>query len=223
MEALLLDDSLLTELRTAAVGALATKLLGPKTIKNIGIVGTGVQARYQLNMLSEVSDCRRVLVWGRTLAKVNAFISEMSSKGYDISSMESPDELLETCDLIVTTTCSRQAVLGNTNLRMKKGQLINCIGADAPGKIELSPSLVAKADLLVADLPKQSVNRGEFQKVVNDGLVKLESIASLGTVIEKGDLHRGDNDDRLVIFDSSGVALQDCIVSSLVLEKLGKK
>ncbi|KAG7337064.1 ornithine cyclodeaminase [Nitzschia inconspicua] len=220
LEALLLDNGILTELRTAAVGALATKLLGPKSIGTIGIVGTGIQAKYQLEMLSAVSPCKSVLVWGRTSSNVEAYVSEFAKKGYSISSVASSDELLEKCDIIVTTTCSREAILGNFLPATTKCKLITCIGADAPGKYELNPTIVAKADLLVADHIDQSAERGEFQKAIADGLILQESIVSLGKLIEQETLHRKNGDDRLIIVDSSGVALQDCVISSLVVQKL---
>jgi ornithine cyclodeaminase len=234
LEELLLDEGVLTELRTAAVGALAARLLAPKDIQTIGILGTGVQARYQLAMLPAVTGCTNVLVWGRSTSKVIGLIEEMNSKGWHLSAAGTPDQLLERCDLIVTTTCSRDPVLGNTvstlkTMRKNKtgGLLIVCIGADAPGKIELNPaSLVAEADLLVADTRSQSIERGEFQKAADDGLIQPESIIPLGGLIQKTDLHRarGDlNDDRLIIFDSSGVALQDCVVASLVVATIRQK
>lgn len=227
LEALLLDNGVLTELRTAAVGALAAQLLGPKSIGTIGILGTGIQARYQLDMLQAVTDCKTVLVWGRTPSKVEAYVSEYIAKGYTVQAVESPDNLLEHCDIVVTTTCSREAVIGKSAAlptTTRKCKLITCIGADAPGKYELHPSLVAKADLLVADTREQSVERGEFQKAVADGLVTQESIVPLGKLIEQKELHRkaSDDDGRLIIVDSSGVALQDCVVSSLVVKRLAE-
>jgi ornithine cyclodeaminase len=221
LEALLLDEGILTELRTAAVGALAIKLLAGPKINMIGIVGTGVQARYQLDMLSVVTDCRNVLVYGRTPQKVDCFISEMTSKGWNIKGTDLPDNLLQDTDVIITTTPSREAILGKSSLETRKsGLTIICIGADAPGKYEINPNLVAKADLLIADSITQTVERGEFQKAVADGLVEKESLVSLGHLIETKDLYRKEGDNRLIIFDSSGVALQDCVVSSLVVRKL---
>ena len=79
LEALLLDQGMLTELRTAAVGALATKLLAPKKIQRIGVIGTGVQARYQLKLLAQVTACRRVVIWGRSPDKVETLREELSS------------------------------------------------------------------------------------------------------------------------------------------------
>jgi len=223
LEALLLDEGILTELRTAAVGALAAQLLAPKKLERIGIVGTGVQAKYQLDMLSVVTDCRAVLVWGRTSSKVDSFSTEMASKGWKISAVDSPDKLLGDTDLIITTTPSREIVLGKSTLETRKsGLTIICIGADAPGKYELNPELVAQATLLVADCRLQSNERGEFQKAIADGAVTSESLISLGQLIQNEDLHRKEVDNRLIIFDSSGVALQDCVVSSLALKHLRK-
>jgi len=219
LQALLLDEGILTELRTAAVGALAAKLLAPPNIGTVGIVGSGIQARYQLEMLTAVTDCRNALVWGRTPGNVNAFVSEMSSKGWNIKAANTPDQLLQDTDLLITTTPSREIVLGKSSLETRKsGLTIICIGADAPGKHELNPALFAKADLLVADTTAQSVERGEFQNAVADGLVTKESLVPLGQLIQKEDLHRKEDDNRFIIFDSSGVALQDCVVSSMVVE-----
>jgi len=227
MEALLLDEGVLTEIRTAAVGALAAKLLAPKRVRAIGIVGTGVQARYQLKMLPSATVCRKVFLWARHSAKGLAFKDEMEREGWKICLSENLDELMTECDLVVTTTCAREPLLRLAESSSRQtGLHITCIGADAPGKMELDPKLVAKADLLVADTIEQTVFRGEFQKAVADGLVKTESIFSLGNFISREDLQRkGDDDKRMTIFDSSGVALQDCVVSQMVydaLRKMGK-
>jgi ornithine cyclodeaminase/alanine dehydrogenase-like protein (mu-crystallin family) len=131
--------------------------------------------------------------------------------------MFSTDQLLVECDLIVTTTPWRETLIGaidNSLLSNKKGLHISCIGADAPGTFELDPKLVGKVGLLVADTAQQSVERGEFQKAVVDGLVGQVSIVSLGNLVNLSELHRKEQGDNcLTIFDSSGVALQDCIVA----------
>jgi ornithine cyclodeaminase len=220
LAALLLDDGVLTELRTAAVGALAAKMLAPKPIRRIGIVGTGVQARYQLQMLEYVTDCREVLVWGRSAEKVDAYIHEMKQKGWLIKKAETADELLLQCELVVTTTNAREPVLGTTGVVPPKGALITCIGSDAPGKMELDVSLVVKASILVADNPPQSQERGEFQSVLGQGKKMLEQVVPLGQICQSKEFHRVPNDESLIIFDSSGVALQDCVVAQMVYEAL---
>jgi len=224
LSALLLDNGILTEVRTAAVGALAAKLLAPKKISCIGILGTGIQARFQLGMLASVTSCRKVHVWGRSKDKANKLQQEMAEKGWDISIMEEADDLFNECNLIVTTTCAREPILGKTALEglknRKQGLHITCIGADAPGKLELDPKLVGQADMLVADTVPQSVERGEYEKAVRDGLVEESNIVPLGKLIGSSEEHRKDEDSRLTIFDSSGVALQDCIVAQMTYDAL---
>jgi ornithine cyclodeaminase len=221
LKALLLDEGILTELRTAAVGALAAKLLAPKKINKIGIVGTGVQARFQLEMLERVTDCRDALVWGRTPENVTKYCKEMREKGWNIESVENADELLPQCELIVTTTNSREPVLGTTGVAPLKGALITCVGSDSVGKIELDVSLVERANILVADDPLQSKERGEFQTVLGQGRKTLEQIMPLGKLCYSKELQRDPKDDEsFTIFDSSGIALQDCVVAQMIYEAL---
>eukprot|EP00854_Cymbomonas_tetramitiformis_P018805 gene18805-22467_t len=81
LECILLDEGILTELRTAACGAIAARLLGPKTVRKIGIVGTGIQARYQVDMLQHVTPCREVVLWGRNQQHIEAMKSDLEAKG----------------------------------------------------------------------------------------------------------------------------------------------
>lgn len=223
LEALLLEDGILTELRTAAAGAVAASLLAPRRIEQIGMLGTGVQARYQLRFLTQVTPCRRVLVSGRTLSKTRGFAAEMSGEGWTVEYTDDPDELLRTCDLIVTTTSSREPVLGKHAAGRKKAQHITCIGADAPGKTELDLKLICEADLLVADSLLQTQERGEYEMAIRDGLVQVDHITEIGTLVDKRELQRTTlYDDRLTIFDSSGVAVQDCIIATMTFHALNK-
>ena len=213
LEALLLDEGILTELRTAAAGAVAVKYLGPANVNRIGIVGTGVQARYQLRFLKQVTACRDLLVWGRTREKAVALKEEIDHE-WDVSVADSPQELLQSCNIIVTTTCSREALLDGP---VAGPLLIICIGADTVGKQELSTDLVSRADCLVCDSMIQTQERGEFQHVLRENIVKVDDILQLGQAIGGSWLEEA---RRLTIFDSSGVAVQDCVVAKMVYEAL---
>jgi ornithine cyclodeaminase len=221
LEALLLDEGILTELRTAAAGALAASLLAPRRIEAIGMLGTGVQARYQLQFLTQVTPCRRVLVWGRTPQKVERFRQDMTKEGWSVEIVKDSDDLLLNCDLIVTTTSSREPLLGKKITNRRKAQHITCIGADAPGKTELDLKLVCEADLLVADCLLQTQERGEYERAIRDGLVKVDTIVELGSLVGHQDLARTTlYDERLTIFDSSGVAVQDCVIAKMTYHAL---
>jgi len=126
LECILLDEGLLTELRTAAVGAVAAQMLAPGLIDDediggnkhrrsecgiIGMVGTGVQARFQLQYLAHITKCRDVLVWGRTRSNVQQYMNDMEKEGWNIRAVDDVQTLMEKCTLIVTTTSSRQPLL----------------------------------------------------------------------------------------------------------------
>lgn len=218
--ALLLDEGVLTELRTAAMGALAVTTFISSPVQKIGILGSGVQARYQLRMLANVLDCRNVTVWSRTKANVDKYCAEMTEDGWNMQAVYDPDELFHS-DIIITTTSSRAPVLGRSVKRgvAMRTRLIVCIGSDAPGKTELTLNLVQQASLRVADTPAQSKERGEFQEWSRhcraQGLP--DEIVRLSTIIQNpGQYHK----EQLVIVDSSGVALQDCVIAGMVVDAL---
>ena len=232
LDSLLLDEGILSELRTAAVGAVVAQLLAPDILMTenngnegcIGVLGTGIQARYQLQYLAHVIKCRNVKVWGRTSENVQKYINDMNLQGWKVSPVDTPQDLLTDCSLIVTTTSSREPLLQCTS-DIKHPLHITCIGSDATGKMELDPKLVAKADLLVADCKLVTSERGEFEDALKHNLVELDSVVELGNFVERKELHRqrkdGDEDDcRLTIFDSSGVAVQDCVIAAMVNDAL---
>jgi ornithine cyclodeaminase len=226
IEILLLDDGLLTELRTAAVGAVAARMLAPDLSAKaacIGVLGTGIQARYQLRYLAHVTGCRNVRVWGRTEKNTIKFIEDMESEGWNVTAVDSSQHLLQPptndwhCPLIVTTTSSREPLLKLVGGELRRPLHITCIGSDSTGKLELDPKLVAVADLLVADSRIQTRERGEFEDAIKQGLVPLEDITELGELVLKKEFWRSNdnNDARFTVFDSSGVAVQDCIIASM--------
>ena len=117
LELILLDKCWLTDVRTAAAGAVAAKHLAPKKVHRIGIVGTGVQARMQLEMLSDVVDCASCLVWGRDSAKVQRMIADLRASesvqawGLEIEAAPTLDDLVLQCNLIVTATSARSTLI----------------------------------------------------------------------------------------------------------------
>lgn len=221
LEALLLDDGILTELRTAAAGAVAAKYMGPKNVKQIGMLGTGIQARYQLRFLKHITECRNLMVYGRTAANVKAYVDDCEKDGWAVTVASCPNDLLGKCELVVTTTTAREPVLGvGDKPSISNKQHITCIGADAPGKMELDVCLVKSANLLVADSKLQTRERGEFEKAIKDGLVSLDDdVIEIGEFISSQS-NKASSSVGLSIFDSSGVAVQDCVIAQMVYSAL---
>lgn len=257
MEALLMDEGILTELRTAAAGAVAALCLAPVDIKRIGILGTGIQARYQLRFLKHVTDCRDVLVYGRTDGNVRKYAEDCEKEGWNVTVAEQPNDLLDNCELIVTTTSSREPVLGvdwkytyeSSAEGRPRGKIplqhITCIGSDAPGKAELGLDLLVAAERaggwLVADSKAQSAERGEFQRTdprtlghsvepIMEPTSTGWRVAELGKVLQvnahmksQGKKNISDHyreEMPISIFDSSGVAIQDCVCAELACSAL---
>ncbi len=107
----LLDEGLLTDVRTAIASMITLKHLAPKKIKRIGIVGTGVIAKLQLAFLHQVTDCKDIMVWGRTPANVTAFQSHFSDSPFNITVADSLAFLASECNVIITTTSTKEPLL----------------------------------------------------------------------------------------------------------------
>lgn len=218
MACILLDEGYLTDLRTALAGAVVAKHFGPEKVDRIGIVGTGLQARFQLEQLALVTDCREVTVWGRSEEKAEAYRIDMEAKGFSISIAAKATELTTTCNLIVTTTPSNTPLLPATGLR--PGTLITAMGADTLGKQELDPTILERADLIALDSRSQCIHHGEIHKAWADGLLQENQLAEIGDLISSGRTRARAED--IIVADLTGIATQDMLISELVLNRLKK-
>lgn len=210
--AVLLDEGYLTDIRTAAAGALAAKYFAPKKISAIGIVGTGIQAKLQLQYLQKHTQTNSVWVWGRSKDKTERFAKEIEGD-LDIHIAKSPAELAKHCNLIVTTTPSETSLLKAEDIQ--KGTHITAVGSDTEHKQELESELLKKADIVIADSIPQSKSRGEIYRALKDGEISEDKIIELGTAIQNTDLQRT-NDDQITIVDLTGVAVQDIMITKAV-------
>lgn len=213
------DECWLTDMRTAAAGAVAARHLAPSNVSGIGIIGTGGQAKLQLELLQDVVDCQQCFIWGRDPDKVAKIIGELKANpaiqdwGLKIEAAESVDELAEKCNLIVTTTSAREALLSADQVRA--GTHITAMGSDDHGKQELDAALLAKVDLVVADSIAQCVDHGECFHAVKDKRISEDSILELGNVIKNPVLGRS-SDEQITIADLTGVAIQDIQIAKMV-------
>ena len=219
LKLILLDKCWLTDMRTAAAGAVAAKHLAANTIHHIGIVGTGVQARMQLEMLRTVVDCKSCLVWGRDSTKVQGMIEDLRATegvqgwGLNIQAAETLDDLVSQCNLIVTTTSAKNPLIQAH--QVQSGTHITAMGSDDHGKQELEAEVLAKADVVVADSVSQCVDHGECSYAVRDGLIEEGSILELGQVIKDPAIGRT-SEDQLTVADLTGVAVQDIQIAKMV-------
>jgi len=219
LELILLDECWLTDMRTAAAGAVAAKHLAADSIHHIGIVGTGVQARLQLELLKDVVDCQSCFIWGRDANKAQGMIDDLQAReairawGLDLKAVTEIDELVSECKLIVTTTSAREPLIRAD--QVQKGTHITAMGSDDHGKQELEAEVLAKADRVVADSVSQCVDHGECFHAVKDKMIEEGAILELGNVIKNPELGRT-GEDQITVADLTGVAIQDIQIAKMV-------
>ena len=214
--AILHDEAYLTDIRTAVAGTIAAKYLAPSSVECIGIAGTGNQARLQLEYLKPVTGCRKVLLWGRDRSKFDAYIEDMTLHGFAIDTTTDAADLLANCNLIVTTTTATEPVLVG---QARPGTHITAMGSDTLEKQEVDASILAAADLVVADSIPQCLERGEIHQALKVGAIRRDDIVELGRIIA-GDAPGRTSDDQVTIADLTGVAVQDIQISKAVFEAL---
>ena len=211
----LLDEGYLTDIRTAAAGAVAAKYLAPKNVQRIGILGAGVQGKLQLQFLKSFVACRDVLVWGINQDELHTYKKEMESDGFQIQTTLNCVDVQKTCNLIVTATPSKTPLLFVKHLQ--KGTHITAIGSDTPEKQELDSRILQQANIVVADSINQSQSRGEIYQARKAGLLKENKIVELGNVIQKSELQRI-SENQITIADLTGVAVQDIQIAKEIVK-----
>jgi ornithine cyclodeaminase len=214
--ALLLDNGFLTDIRTGAAGAVAAEVLAPATITTVGVLGSGLQARYQVRCLQCVRTFSHIVAWSPDRAHLDAYIKEMRDEGFDARAAATPETVCREADLLVTATPSRTPLVQAEWLRA--GQHVTALGSDSPGKQELDAGCLALADLLVVDRLTQCASFGELRQAFDAGLLRPDRVyAELGEIVA-GVKPGRTTPQQITIADLTGVGFQDTAIASACLE-----
>lgn len=211
-EAILLDNGYLTDVRTAAAGAIAAKYLSIKKVQTVGVIGAGSQAGYQLQALKEVRDYKQVIVYARSQQRVEQFVNEMSKKlNVEVIAATNAEELVRKSDIVITTTPSETPVIKSEWLH--PGLHITAMGSDAEHKQELEAEVLARADRLVCDVKSQCFRLGELHHGLEKGFLTKESpITELGEITSGQTIGR-ENDEQITVCDLTGTGVQDTAIA----------
>ena len=212
--ALMQDEGWLTGIRTALAGRIAARLLAPRNVTAIGILGTGMQARLQLEQLGAVTPCRNVVVWGRDEPGLDAYKAFAKGLGYQVQTTRNAADVARAANLIVSATPSREPLLMSE--WVQPGTHITAVGADAAGKQELDAALVARADRIIVDSLRQCSQYGEVSHALKAGLISHSQLAELGALLA-GQVRGRDSDHQITLVDLTGVAVQDAQISRCAL------
>ncbi len=213
----ILDSREITSLRTAAATAVATKYLARHEASVVTICGCGVQGRTQLAAVAAVRELRRAYAVDRHPDNATRFAREMSNDlGIEVIPATDLAKATRESDICVTCTPSRQAILGAGDV--SAGAFVAGVGADNPDKQELDPALLARSAVVV-DILDQAATSGDLHHAITAGVMTRGDVrAELGEIVagrKRGRLH----DDEIIIFDSTGTALQDVAAAAAVYEK----
>ncbi|WP_027664845.1 ectoine utilization protein EutC [Rhizobium leguminosarum] len=220
VQALLLDNGYLTDVRTAAAGAVAAKHLSRENASVAAIFGAGMQARLQLEALTLVRSIREARIWARDAAKAQSVAAELAAKlGFPVIATPDARGAMTGADLIVTTTPSETPIIEAGWL--ESGQHLTAMGSDAEHKNEIDPAAIAGADLYVADSLKQTRRLGELHHAIDAGLVAGGAVfAELGQIVAGRTPGRTRN-DQITIADLTGTGIQDTAIATLAFARAG--
>jgi ornithine cyclodeaminase len=218
LEAVLLDNGYLTDLRTGIAGAIAAKYLAPAQITTAGVIGSGVQARYQIRGLRVFRDFEHLMVYGIVPDEVERYVSEMTEEiGVDVTIADSPEEVFRQSQFVATTTPSREPYAKAEWLH--PNMHITAMGADGEHKQELFADVLGKADRIVCDSKNQCFRLGELHHALKEGVISEDAdVTELGELTAGSKKGRQD-DQEITICDLTGVGVQDTTIAVLTYQK----
>jgi ornithine cyclodeaminase/alanine dehydrogenase-like protein (mu-crystallin family) len=212
-----MDSSEITRLRTAAATAVAARRLARPGSKAVTIVGCGVQGRAQLRALARVLPLMRAFALDEREERAREFAAALSIElAFPVSAVRGLDEALAGSDVCVTCTPSRVPFLFEEHVR--PGTFVAAVGADSEEKQEIDCGLLASATV-VTDVTAQCAAFGDLQHAIRAGLVSVSDVhAELGEIVAGKRPGRA-SDDEVIVFDSTGMALQDVAAAAAALER----
>lgn len=218
----LVDGRYITEARTAAVSALSVRHLAREDATVLAIIGSGVQARSHLEAISRVRDISDVRVWSPNRARMELFVKEMRPQSRaTISAAPSAQAAVQDATLIVLVTAAKEPVVKDEWIA--DGAHICAVGACRPTHREMDAALVARADLYVDSRDAALVEAGDIVLAIKNGAIGPSHIkGELGEVVARTcEGRRADN--RVTIFKSLGLAVEDVAAAHLVYERARAK
>lgn len=212
----LLDSIEITTLRTGAATAVAAKYLARPDARTAAILGCGNQGRIQLKALQRVRPLTRVRLFDRDRGRAEQMARELApALALEIHVADSPAAAARDSDIVVTCTAARQAILDVGDVAA--GTFVAAVGADNPDKQEIAPALLA-ASRVVVDVLEQAATLGDLHHAIAAGTMSRSDVAELGQIVA-GRLPGRRTAAETIVFDSTGMALQDVAAAAAVYER----
>lgn len=217
-----IDADALGQIRTGAATGVATKLLSRENAAELGLIGTGFQARTQLEAVAAVRTIRRARVFGRSEERRRRFAEEMSEQlGIAVEAASSAREAVEGADIIVTITTARQPVVNGSWL--KPGCHVNAAGSNHPQRRELDAETVERTNLVVVDsLEQAKIEAGDLIQAEREQRFDWNRARELGNLLNgayPGRVHG----EEITLFESQGLAVLDLVAAAFLYQRCAGK
>ena len=213
LQGVLLDNGYLTQVRTGAAGAVAAKYLAPQHVDSVGVIGSGVQARFQMAALMLVRPFSVIRMFSLDTDDIkDRYVRDMQQQ-LNVRVIKAPsiEAVVKESAVVVTTTPARQGFIKAQWLH--PGLHITAMGSDSEEKQELEADVLPRADLVACDLKSQSLRLGELRSAVGQNLMTADApVAELGAIINGRTPGRRD-DRQITICDLTGVGVQDTMIA----------
>lgn len=220
VEGLLLDNGYLTDIRTAAAGAVAARHLAPSSVNTMTVFGSGMQARLQVEAAYLVRPFERLLVCARRKDAGEACAVELSERfGIEARYATDPESAVAESELVVTTTPTREPLIRAEWLHPCLH--ITAMGSDQAGKNEIEPAALAIADHYVPDRVSQCRQLGELRAALDAGHWTRGDPAELGEIVS-GKVPGRQSEDEITICDLTGTGAQDTAIATHAVALLKK-
>ncbi|MET7989078.1 ornithine cyclodeaminase family protein [Streptomyces sp. NPDC005281] len=218
LRALLEDEHHLSDVRTAAAGALAARTMARRDSHVLGVIGSGTQAYLQTLAVADELPLRDVRLWGRRASQVEAFARALHARRPDIRvvAVDDPRAACEGVDVLVTATSSTEPLVHAGWLA--PGTHVNAVGADDPTKAELSPESLRRADRIVVDSRELTAVHGDLSRLPERD---RRHHAELGEVLA-GTAPGREDDEEITVCKLIGLGVQDLAAAEVTLDLLGK-
>ena len=212
-----MDSMEITTIRTAAASAVAAKYLAREDSRSALIIGCGNQGRSHLRALQRVRLLDKVVAFDRNSSMTGRFAEEMSEEtGIDVAAAQDFAAESRRADIIVTTTPSKVAFLHAADVA--SGAFVAAVGADSETKHEIAPDLLASSTVVAAIL-EPSAAFGDLHHAIAAGVMTRDDVyADLGSIVSGAKQGRR-SPEEIIVFDSTGTALQDVAAAALVYER----
>jgi len=214
----LVNASEITAIRTAAVSAVATRLLSREDAHELAIIGAGVQARTHFAALDVVREITQARVACRNIEHAQELVREMQPRfSFPIKAVETNEEAVRGADLIVTATSSQEPVLNKDWI--SAGAHVNAIGTHSPNSREIDSATMAAARIFV-DRRESALNEaGDYLLAAKEGLIDADSIVGEIGELLIGTKHGRNSVNEITLFKSLGLAIEDVACAEYLYQK----